>query len=453
MLFVLKKHCLLRIKDERDRRILLAALSAFGAKFGGIALQLFSMPLVVRTLGVQDFSIFAIASSIIAFVMFSNLGIDGYVVTAVVSAKNNKGRNGNVPVIMANALTVTLSSALLFLVAGITYSKTLGLGSLFGGMYAYAPASVTQVFYIVLLLGAAQSVMTIFVAAQNGYQELYISNLYGGGGNLLSALAIAAYYFLSAEKTVVGYLLSLYLPLITSYLLNAIHFLLRHPEARPRFKAMNCSLAGAAICSGGAFFVAQTAMPITIREFPKMLMASKGELDQVTTYALLMILWTMLSGVIKAFTQPLFGSIADAWSNGHYKWVFDRLIISIGLFILSGIGLIFAGYYFGTQLTAIWVGVDASIDSSTMSVFGLFFGLAGMFHLFTIIIYAMNLRLQCMMLNIVTALCIFLAILLLGKSVSAFNILALISMVLGCISTPTAMIIMNNIYRNRSRFT
>ena len=424
------------IRHERDRAIFMSAMSAFGAKFGGVVLQLFSIPLVVRTLGVQDFAIFAIGSSIIAFVMISNLGISGYIITAIAGARNSNGGLEDISGIISTALFVTVISGTLLLLATHLYSTTVGLEYILGGLYIYAPETITHVFYFILIVGALQSVSTIFVAAQNAYQELYYSNLYGGGANLISALTIAAYYFLAEETKVLGYLLAFYLPMLLCQLINAAHFLCRHPEARPKLKLLNGLFLKSALCSGGAFFVAQTVLPISIREFPKFILAARGDLSEVTSYALLMTLWTILSGFVMAFTQPLFGGISDAWSNGEQHWILRRIVISVSAYLLIGLRLMIIGHYFGFKLTSIWVGDDAAIENQTMLLFGLSFGLAGVFHLLTITIYAISLKFQCMMLNLVISLCVFLSVLALGQSIDATCILVVISAVIGCIGVP-----------------
>jgi len=435
------------VKNERDRRILLAALSAFGAKFGGVALQLFSIPLVIRTLGVQDFSIFAIASSIIAFVMFSNLGISGYIVTAISAARIQVDGCQDIAGIMVTALCVTVVSGTLLLLGTYIYSISYGLENIFGGLFLYAPKTVTQVFYLILIFGVLQSISIVFIAAQNAYQELYFSNIYGGCANLISALSIAAYYFIAEEAQVLGYLLALYLPMVLCQLINATHFLIRHPEARPRLKLISRSLVAAALCSGGAFFVAQTALPISIREFPKLILATRGELAQVTTYALLMTLWTMLSGIIAAFTQPLFGGIADAWSNGEVAWVSKRIMISIGAYILIGVGLMLTGHFYGFKLTSIWVGVDAAISNRTMVIFGLFLGLAGIFYILTIASYAMNMKFQSMIINVVSSLCILLGVWVMEKTIVTPHILGIISGVLSCAGISLSVLMMQHYSR------
>jgi len=451
LLTKLKKALLSRITDQRDRRILFAAFTAFAAKFGGVALQLFSIPLVVRTLGVQNFSIFAIGSSIIAFVMLSNFGISGYVVSAVSAARNQPKEFRNTGEIMAAALHVTVALGLLLLLATYIYSLTFGLDNIFGGMYLHAPEVVTNVLYLILIFGVIQSTSGIFVDAQNAYQELHYSNLYGGSANFVSALAIVGYSFLANEARVLGYLLALYLPMMVCQVINSVHFLLRHPEARPQLKLVKRSLIVTALCGGGAFFIAQTVLPITIREFPKFLLAARGELDQVTTYALLMTLLTMLFGIFSSFTQPLFGGFADAWNTGETTWVMKRIFLVVAAYALSGVVLMLVGYFYGFKLTSIWVGVDAGINNRTMLLFGLFFGLVGIFNILTIALYAMNQKFHCIMINIITTICILTAVMLMGKSVEIWHILTTISLALAFIGIPMGLVIVLHKYSNSSR--
>ena len=248
-----------------------------------------------------------------------------------------------------------------------------------------------------------------------------------------------------------GYLVSMYLPIMLCQIINSIHFLLRHPEARPQLKLVKRSLIVTALCGGGAFFIAQTALPITIREFPKFLLAARGELDQVTTYALLMTLLTMLFGIFSSFTQPLFGGFADAWNNGETDWVMKRILLAVAVYALSGVVLMLAGYFYGFQLTSIWVGVDAAINNCTMLIFGLFFGLVGIFNILTIALYAMNLKSHCMIINITTTICILTAVMLMGKSVEIWHILTTISSALAFIGIPMGLVITLHKYRNQSR--
>ncbi|MDQ8208213.1 hypothetical protein QEH52_11885 [Coraliomargarita sp. SDUM461003] len=388
-------------KASRDGRIALSVLTAFGSKFGGAALQLFALPLVVRSLGVQDFAIFALSSSILAFFMFSNLGIGGYLVVLLPSARKSSGRE--VSAILSNALVTTISVGLVFIFLLYGYCRIYGLSEVFGGVYDYAPELVVDVLCLVLFFGLLQLMISIFISAQNAYQELYYNNVYGGLGSFASAVSILIYYNVNPSGNVIAYLLAFYLPSLFFQILSSIHFVIRHPETCPRFDGMRPSLVRSMIFGGGAFVIAQTVLPLVIREVPKLTFASEGALVDVTTYSLLMVLLSILGGITLSLTQPMFGSLSDAWTSGDFLWAIRRVVQITLLFVGMGVVLALIGKIYGEALTTAWVGAEAAISNHIMFLFGCYFSINCIFHIFTLSLFVMKLKTACVLVNLSTA--------------------------------------------------
>ena len=188
------RKILQHFSHKRDRGILLAVLTALGSKIGGVSLQLFALPLVIRDLGTVDFALFAIASSILAFFMFSNVGIGGYLVVAIPKATHRPQKNVNVKSLISTSLFLTVSAGYLFTAVFFVFCAKFGLNRICGEIYEYAPIATFNIIIIVISFGFVQLLSSIFNAAQNAYQELHYSNIYGGVGSLTSALCILSYF-------------------------------------------------------------------------------------------------------------------------------------------------------------------------------------------------------------------------------------------------------------------
>ena len=115
-----------------------------------------------------------------------------------------------------------------------------------------------------------------------------------------------------------------------------------------------------------------------------------------------------------------------------------RIVQVLMLFLALGVFLVVVGGLGGRSLTGIWVGENAAISNSIMCVFGLYFSLSCVFHLFTLSLYAMRLKYACVLANALTAL-MFCFILISVDSVDVFGAIISASTCLTAVGIPICL--------------
>ena len=108
------------------------------------------------------------------------------------------------------------------------------------------------------------------------------------------------------------------------------------------------------------------------------------------------------------------------------------------LFIALGVFLVVVGGLCGRSLIGIWVGENAAIPNSIMCLFGLFFSLNCIFHLFTLSLFAMRLKYTCVTANTLTALT-FCFILISVDNVGVFDTIISASICLVAVGIPICL--------------
>ncbi len=346
------------------------------ARGGGLVLQLVSTPLLLRTLGVSSYALYTLVGGILMFMAFAQFGFSNLLTRKVAALLANGDRNMIAAEVWTAVTTVAIIA--LFLMGSLAIIEhNYGLHWLWGEAYANNKEILTWGFYFGLVIGLLTIVLNLFVGIQAGYQELHISNIYGGIGTLFAALTIASLCLQNVIDTR-AYWVALYIPPLLVLCANTIHLLLRHRELAAlqlrldRIKSL--------ILGGAAFMLVQTLLPLAQREGTRLILARHGELADVAKISVFFQLATILGGFVTMITQPMMGAIADAASCGNSAWIAARLSQLRKVCLLIGVATLALGVVVGPDAIVIWLGAGIQFTRQDFWLFSFYFAVVLQVH-------------------------------------------------------------------------
>jgi len=355
----------------RDRRIFLATGSSILAKGGGVLLQLIAIPLVIRALGAERYAVFSLISSVLVFISFAQFGMGSYLTQQIARKLPLHDYEGIRQLAWTAVILVSAISVLFGIILFIS-SQIWGLFWLWGEAYVLHSDVLRWGFYYLLNIGIISLVVNTLSGCQAGYQELHVSNLYGGLGNLLAAvgLILIVYFEHAGERWFWSVLYAV--PLLVAWL-NVGHMLFRHKELRYRVSAFRSNLIFQLLSAGGGFMVVQSVLPLLQREGAKMALARSGNMEGVAHLSVFLQISTIAGGLIAMFVVPLYAALADAFGRGDVNWISCRLRQIRCVFLLIVVAVSLVAYFGGERLLSVWLGSGIVISRAECMMYVLYF--------------------------------------------------------------------------------
>jgi O-antigen/teichoic acid export membrane protein len=337
---------------ERDRRIVLTSSVGVAQRVAQVAATFITFPLLIHSLGVGGFGVWAAASSLAWIAWMLDVGLGNALVTLVPEALAGRG-DKTAGEIVGGALTTAAGLSCAFLAAG-------GVAlTLYGHSIepAFLVAGIGLAINIPLGLGAR-----MWLAVQKGY----VSSVWELGQTLLTLALLVAGAL--AHSTVGELTLCVYGAMLGTNGGALIHVLATHGELRPRnwprpaafkrlattgFPMLGISMAGAvtyaldntlALVWLGATAAAQ--MAIAVR------------------------LFTTSTGFITVIAQSLWPAFAEAAAKRDLTWM--RQTLRRGLLVTATLActgsLALAGV--GGPLLRWWLGRDLGVNGAMLWLIG-----------------------------------------------------------------------------------
>jgi len=354
----------------RVSRIKYAAASSIGSKVVTILVQLLAMPVAIRALGAQEFALYALLASAIGWVGLVNLGVGPALSVSMASAVANNDRtvqarlcsSGFFPVL---GVVVALGGILLSL------AQTPRVDGLFGENYLAQADTIRTGLSLLLVFALAQALLSVAEAAQIGYQEQYVFNIWAIFGNLVSLFALFATAWRS--PTVIAMILAVNLPPLLARLLNAARFLSRRPFLIPRISTFSWQ-AGRFLIGNGLIFSLAASVGNFLNHQYTVILVGRAESTQITTtFAVMMNVFILAFGLVTMLAIPLWPAIADSVTRGEIDWAhlaYRKMLLYSMLYSLAVcLGLIL----FGPIAFPIWFSADVNPNSRLLLLAGVYF--------------------------------------------------------------------------------
>jgi O-antigen/teichoic acid export membrane protein len=354
----------------RSRRLRLSVATSLGSKIMATALQLVAVPLAVRALGPKMFGLYIMLTSSLSWIMFANVGIGPSLTIGIAESAAQGNRR---------AESRYFSSAV-FLVSGVGLAlvAALCLGMVF--IYRYNPKNVMddanfpQMAAGSLILASvflAQLVLGVAEAAQAGYQEQYVINLYMMFSNISSFISLVIVVWL--RPSMLGVILSLYVVPLVFRSANAVRLV---GASRPHLLPLRCHVDADFVRSlfvTGAGFTLGQVGAFMLQQLGVILIGWMLDVYAVATYAVMMHLFLLAMSVVTMQAQPLWPALADAIERGELAWVSVTCRRTLRLSIAYAAAIALVVSTCGRGLVRAWYGPAVAPDLALQVSFGVYF--------------------------------------------------------------------------------
>jgi O-antigen/teichoic acid export membrane protein len=336
----------------RYRGIILGGGLAGLSKLISLLSVAISVPLTIRYLGPERYGMWMTISSLLAVLSFADLGIGNGLVSSIA---NSAGRDDSLTM-------VRLVSSAFYMLVGISLLILLS----FVAAYSFVPwAKVFAVSSQSAAREAGPSVLafvmcfsiglpfTIVQRLQMGLQESWRSNLWQGGGSLLSlvGILIAVHLRLGVSALVIAMSGG---PVLASILNTLVEFVSRRPALKPALRNVDLHT-WASLTRSSAIFVALQLCLVLATGTDSIIIAQVDGASAVSSYSVMYKLFTIAS-VFTLFINPLWPALGESLSRGDHVWA--RTAMNRATFLCVAVGLILSAalFLFSQSIIKLWTG-------------------------------------------------------------------------------------------------
>lgn len=338
-------------------------------KGGNILLQIVAIPMAFAVLGGEAFGVFAMISTLISFVILSELGIGPgltNVLTKHIAGKDDHGAG----VAFSTGFWLIIVLAALGCLAVIAVIMTLPVGTVFGERFV----PYTQQMRHGVVLGAGivflRMVTSLGDRARAAYQETFVTNLYGALANVTAGTTLII--GLNYIPEIWFMILVVNGALAGAGVINMLHLWVQRPHLIPRLRHYERSLGAFLIRDGLAFCATLSLAPIAKALGLRVLLGHLGGPAAVAVFDVLERLMVFVFGFVIMFTFPLWPALSDAVARRDFPWIHMARKRLYALAALSGILFTLGLTFLGPWGIHLWLGGQLTLEPTVLFVFGLY---------------------------------------------------------------------------------
>lgn len=338
---------------ERERRAVLGAGSALGARALTLALSLVTVPLALEHLGPERYGMWFTISSVVALLSFADLGI-GYGLLNSLTQSLALGdavgarRQVSSSVAMLTSLALLMAAGFAATLPFVTWSDVFAVTS--PQATAEAAPSIA-VFVTIFLVGLPLSVATQVRVAR---QEVYLVHLVAAVANVVSLVALLAVIVIGGGVPIL--VAALAAPPMLAVAVNAALLSLRDaPELRPALSLAQSEVAARLMRTGFPFFVLQMATTVAFATDSLVIAQLVGP-EAVAEYGVVHRLFTIPIGIVAVAATPLWPAYGDAIARGDVRWARDTFRRSLRIAWVVSVPAAVVLVALGSWIIGIWVG-------------------------------------------------------------------------------------------------
>lgn len=350
------------------RRFHLAVSMSVLAKLSVCILQIVSIPIAVKTLGVSGYAsfaaLFALSLAPQALILRHGPVLAGPIAALYAGNKWEEIAGRMWAAFVASVITMVFS----VLVCLCLFA--------FGGMEkpiaseTFSPLEVTVAFVCLTAMSVLSPLLLVFEDAQSALHESHLQGIRIGIGNALAIVAILC--ILPACPTLVGYVLCLTFPPFVIRLANVGFFLHRYPAIQFK-QRRHCSDSVKAAMRGGALFTAVIGVgAFASNQVPVLAAATYLDAHQTASVSvvqqLVLVAFAFGSVVVTAFLPAFNTSV----SVGNLIWASDWLYRLEKLFAFVGIVAVVGFMLIGGFLHDFLLGVPMSMPKESLLFAGIY---------------------------------------------------------------------------------
>jgi len=337
---------------ERYRRIVLTTASGMTARAVGSLLGLVSVPLVLGYLGKERFGLWAIITTLLAWVALFDLGVANGLVN-MLSAAHGRDEKEQAGQYLSTAFVALLVLATFLAVALVVGLGTVPWGALLGAKGVADEATIRWSVGAALSLFVLSLPFSVTQQVYAAYQRTYIWNGFAVTGAILGfgGLLVAIHLAVTMPVLIIASGAAGPLATMAAYVYATRRAL---PWLRPSLgKVSKVALRGLLSRSVPIFLYQVGAL--IVNETQSILLAHRCDLSTVAAYSVGMRVYLIFIAVIQIGTNSFIPALREAHERGDGDWTtaaFARLL-RVRLAIAAGGGLVVV--LLGNFLLALWL--------------------------------------------------------------------------------------------------
>jgi O-antigen/teichoic acid export membrane protein len=343
---------------ERKKTFIYSIFSNYGANILSAVIGIISLPLALRYFGIARYGVWAVISSVIAYLNITKLGIPTAVSTLV--SKATKSFIQWLVLKRAVVFLAIISSSMLCVLLTINYlypNWVNIIGDIPPDMFSETAGAVLVAAVLLLV----DSPITLFGAGFVGLQKMYWERFY------TAILIIAGFLSLVLTVVIKGNLITLALfrglAQIFIDIICATHFLIVHSKTRKKADESEYTIGDefsskSIFNSSIRFFIIGIAA-VVVWSTDNLVISHFLGVEHVTPYAVTFRIFGMLFAVFIAVNGALFPMFGKAAGLKQWDWIKEIYTKAIYLLPIIG-GLIWlGGVAFTKNIIDVWAGPDA----------------------------------------------------------------------------------------------
>lgn len=351
---------------ERYRRAALTTLASGCARAVSLGTMLITVPLTVRYLGTERYSLWMTISSVVAMMAFADLGIGNGLLNAISETHGKDDQAAAARYVSSAFFTLGAIGVLVLLLALAGY-RIIPWAAIFNVRSALAIREAAPACTVFIACFTLNFPLGVVQRVQLGYQEGYKTHIWTGVGSVFGLAGVLAAIHMRAGLPwlVLGMAGG---PVIASVMNASVLFGAQRPWLRPRIENASSVAVKRILNTGLLFFVMQAAIVVGYQA-DNLVIAQVLGADKVAQYAVPFKLFSIIPMLLAMIMMPLWPAYGEAITRGDKGWVVKTLkrslMLGLGISVPANALLI----VFGRQIVHGWVGPQIAPP------FALFWGL------------------------------------------------------------------------------
>jgi len=361
----------------RTRRFRLALMTGFAGRGASLLVQIVALPLAIAALGPEKFGAYAMLAAILSWVNVASVTITPGVTMQLVDSNARNDRHLQ-QTIFSSALFFAAALAGLLFIGIQVGAQAVGVEALFGAQLLKFHDELSDGLVALSALMAGNIILGVAEAAQAGYQNQYMHNIFSAGGSLITVVVLVL--LVRAEPTVANMVVAVYAPPLAARAMSMIQLLFIRPYLLPRPSFIVGPVLRSVLMTSAAFslitFAAFGYQSFSVYWVGRTVGPTDGGL-----MALCVMILNVSGSALLMLTQPLWPAVRDAVTRDDLAWVrsaYRRTIGQVMIYVvLASLIIAVSGGYLARH----WVKLGADIDMHSQWFLGLYFLLVAWEHL------------------------------------------------------------------------
>jgi len=399
--------------SERHRRIALTAFASAAAKFITIVTSFITVPLTLNYLGTERYGLWMTISSVIAMVVFADLGIGNGLMNAVSEAYGKQDKDA-LKRHIANATLILSIIAVFIMTLFFAAYSFIDWGIFFN---VKSPQAIQEsgpalaVFIVCFAIGVPTGIIQ---RVQMGLQQGFASSLWQAGGSILGLfLTLLVISFKGGLPWLVLALGGT--PVFMLILNGLVFFTLQRQDLAPDFLKISKPGMKRILHGGLLFFVLQIGVSVAYAS-DNIIIAKILGADSVAQYSVISKLFEGVLMVIGLTFAPLWPAYGEAKARGDRLWIkkmLARSMVTTLILVLTS-AILLVAYY--RPLLQLWVGSKHVFPFALVAWYAIWMVLKGLGGTYSMFLNGMNvMRFQLIVVTIFATISILLKIFLVNK--------------------------------------